>query len=297
MLIYLDSESNRKAHPNENFARELMELFCLGEGHYSERDVQELARCFTGWEIRNGRFRKNRYQQDTESKSFLGKSGVFDGEQAVEIVVNHPQSANFVVGKLYKYLVCDEPEPASELLQPLANTLRQSSMQIRPVVRQILCSNWFYSPQCLARKIRSPVELAIGLIRTLEISANTVAIAKDLLSVGQGLFYPPNVKGWDGSRAWINSSTLLGRANMLQSIVFDEKTRFAGEKLTDYLAQVKVFDVRQAVAFFCRQMMAPPVSDAKQMQVVELAQASGDREMQMRRALHGVCVLPEFQIG
>src|SRR5262245_31482607 len=119
MLVYLDSATNRKAHPNENYARELMELFCLGEGNYSEKDVQELARCFTGWEIKLGKFRFNRFQHDAASKSLLGKTAAFEDGAAVDWILEQPQAARFIVGKLYRQFICDEPEPTPELIAPL----------------------------------------------------------------------------------------------------------------------------------------------------------------------------------
>ena len=109
MLVYLDSADNRKSHPNENYARELMELFCLGEGHYSEQDVRELARCFTGWEIRRNQFRFNRYQHDFGAKKILGSSGKLDGEQAVQVVLKQPMTPRFIAQKLVHFLVMDEP--------------------------------------------------------------------------------------------------------------------------------------------------------------------------------------------
>ncbi|MEL7338750.1 MAG: DUF1800 family protein, partial [Planctomycetota bacterium] len=138
MLVYLDSASNRKSHPNENFARELMELFCLGEGNYTESDVLELARCFTGWEIRNDRFRKNRYQHDNGEKTLLGKRGNFDGEQAIQIVIERDEMPLFICRKLFRYFLCDEPEPSDELLAIPARTFREQGLRVAPVLRQML---------------------------------------------------------------------------------------------------------------------------------------------------------------
>ena len=130
MLVYLDSATNRKAHPNENYARELMELFCLGEGNYSEKDVQELARCFTGWEIKLGKFRFNRFQHDSSAKTVLGKTGPFEDGESIDWILEQPQAAQFIVGKLYRQFVCDEPAPPPQLLEPLANELREHEWQI-----------------------------------------------------------------------------------------------------------------------------------------------------------------------
>ena len=180
MLVYLDSASNRKAHPNENFAREIMELFCLGEGNYTEQDIRELARCFTGWEVKRRKFRFNRYQHDSGTKSVLGDSGTFGGEEGVGIVVGQDSAALFIAAKLVKYFVMDEPQPSPELLAPLANFLRDQDMQIGPTVQKLLSSNLFYSKHSVGRKVRSPVELAIGFLRTLDGSTDSYKLAEAL---------------------------------------------------------------------------------------------------------------------
>ena len=200
MLVYLDSASNRKAHPNENYAREIMELFCLGEGNYTEKDIRELARCFTGWEIRREKFRFNRYQHDTGSKNVLGESGEFGGEKGVEIVAGQDAAPLFIAMKLVKFFVMEEPQPTDDLLSPLAQELRDNDMQIAPVVKRILSSNLFFSNLSIGRKVRSPVEFAVGFLRSLEGSTNSYELAEQLNTLGQGLLYPPSVKGWDGGR-------------------------------------------------------------------------------------------------
>lgn len=231
MLIYLDSISNRKAHPNENYARELMELFCLGEGNYTERDVQELARCFTGWEIRRKMFRFNPYQHDDGMKSILGKASIESGEEAIDVVLAQKAMPEFICRKLFRYLICDEPSPPEATIAPLAARLVASNYEIRPVVEMILKSNLMLSMWSLGKKVRSPVELAVEWMRSLSISTNMDRVVKSLKPLGQALFYPPNVKGWDGGRAWINSSTLIGRANFVVDLISDENTRFGGKSL------------------------------------------------------------------
>jgi hypothetical protein len=138
MLIYLDSVSNRKSHPNENYAREIMELFALGEGNYTEQDIRELARCFTGWEIKRKKFRFNRYQHDSGTKTVLGTTGKLSGEEGVAIVAGQDTAPQFIVGKLIRFFVMDEPAPPNDLIEPLARELRKNNMQIAPTVRRIL---------------------------------------------------------------------------------------------------------------------------------------------------------------
>lgn len=298
MLIYLDSVTNRKAHPNENYARELMELFCLGEGNYTERDVQELARCFTGWEIKNRRFRKNRYQHDNGTKNVLGQQGNFDGEDAVRVVLQQPAMPRFIVAKLIRFFVCDEPRAPRPLVDELANEFRGNGLQIGPVIARILRSNLFYSEYSLARKIRSPIEMAIGLLRSLQGSTNVVDLAQQLTQVGQGLFYPPNVKGWDGGRSWINSSTLLGRANLVRRLLEHEKTRFAGGSLQQLVASRGLQDPRDIVAWLGELLVAVPLSkDVVARLVALVADSQQAEEARIKQMLHAMCTLPEFQLA
>lgn len=298
MLIYLDSAVNRKAHPNENFARELMELFCLGEGNYSERDVQELARCFTGWEIKNNRFRKNRYQQDTGEKTVLSQSGRFDGENGVRIVLEQPHLERFLARKWFRFFVADEPQPSDELLQPLADCFREHELRIAPAIKMLLHSNLFFSAQAVGRKIRSPVELIAGMLRSLKGTTNTQLISQGLLSIGQGLFYPPSVKGWDGGRAWINSSTLLGRSNLMADILKNDATLFEQQNLTDYLARFDVRTSEQALAHFEMCLSPTRLSDSTRSQLCETFSAGqGDREQTLRSLLHAFISLPQSQLG
>lgn len=298
MLIYLDSSVNRKAHPNENFARELMELFCLGEGNYSEQDVRELARCFTGWEVKNKLFRKNRYQQDTGVKSLLGASGNFDGEDGVRVVLQQPHLEQFLARKWYRFFIADQPAPSAELLQPLADTFRRHDLQIAPAVQMILQSNLFYSSIALGQRIKSPVELVIGTLRSLKATTNTQLIAQGLRGIGQGLFYPPNVKGWDGGRAWINSSTLLGRSNLLAELLFHETTQFDGQSLGGYLESVGARSVEQVIAHFETCLFARPLDGHTRAQLVaSVATHTGDKERRLRTLLLACTSLPLCQLG
>ncbi|HEY2827087.1 MAG TPA: DUF1800 domain-containing protein [Pirellulales bacterium] len=296
MLVYLDSATNRKAHPNENYARELMELFCLGEGNYSEHDVQELARCFTGWEIKLGSFRFNPYQHDSGSKTIFGKTGDFVQGESIDWILEQPQAARFIVGKLFRQLVCDEPTPPPQLLEPLAIELCEQQWQIGPVVQRILGSQLFFSSHAIGRKVRSPVDLAIGLPRSLEGTANARQLATDLHQNGQGLFFPPNVKGWDGGRTWINSSTILGRANMVARLIGDEKTHFGGSRLDEYFARLELNTPEQIVDLLIDTQLAVPLSVATRQRLIEICRNNPNRAAGCAEAIHALATLPEFQL-
>jgi uncharacterized protein (DUF1800 family) len=300
MLVYLDSATNRKSHPNENYAREVMELFCLGEGNYTEADVQQVARCFTGWEIRRDAFRFNRYQHDDGEKMFLGETGRFGGEDAVRVILAQPAAPRFIVRKLFHYFFCDEPAPPDALLEPLAEDFRRHDLQIAPVVERMLSSRLFFSELAVGRKIRSPVELAIGLLRALEGSVNSYELARGLNELGQGLFYPPNVKGWDGGRTWINSSTLLARANLVRELLTDGKTRFGGGSLTELLEKDNARAPRQQVSHLAELLVAVPLAKQIEQRLVDLASDDAnekDPERRLREVVYAMASTPEFQLG
>jgi uncharacterized protein (DUF1800 family) len=296
MLLYLDSATNRKAHPNENYARELMELFCLGEGNYTEKDVQELARCFTGWEVRRDTFHFNPNHHDTGAKTVLGKTGPFGGEEAVRIVLEQPAAPRFIAAKLVRFFVFDEPAPSEALVEPLARELRDNGWNVGKLVARILGSNLFFSEEhAVGRKIRSPVDLAVGFLRALKGSTDTQMLARELEQLGQALFYPPNVKGWDGGRAWINSSTLLGRANLMRGLLLSEKTRFARGTLSQLAEQAGARTAEEKVEWLAGVFFAVPIPPDVRKDLVALA-GRGEPQRALIETIHVMSTLPEFQL-
>jgi uncharacterized protein (DUF1800 family) len=211
MLKYLDNNTNRKQHPNENYARELLELFSMGIGNYTEDDVKAAARAFTGWTFRGEEFVFNEREHDTGSKTFLGRTGNLDGTDIIEIVLQQPCTAQFMAAKLLKFFVSDNPNPA--VVEETAALLRANRYEFKPVVRAILASEYFYSPQNYRTQIKSPAQLVVGSARLLRVQINERALAVAMRGLGQDLLYPPNVKGWDGGETWINTTTLLLRYN------------------------------------------------------------------------------------
>jgi len=263
MLLYLDSAYNRKAHPNENYARELMELFCMGEGNYSERDVQELARCFTGWEVRRLQFRFNRFQHDPGTKELLGITNIESGEGAIDVVLNHEATPRFIVSKLFRFFIADEPQPSPELLEPLARQFREDNLKIAPVLQRILSSNLMFSQLTRTRKIRSPLEWMLGWMQALQITGNLQLVSEGLTQMGQSLYFPPNVKGWEGGRSWINSSTLVARANALHKLMHDGNTRFGKTSLLEYAKSIQVAEPIRWIEHLQRYFLAIYPSDAQ----------------------------------
>lgn len=221
MLIWLDSRRNKKSAPNENFARELMELFTMGIGHYTEADVRESARAFTGWGLRKKHFVFTATQHDFGSKTFLGHTGNFDGDDIIDIIMEQPATAEFISGKLFAFLVHDDPEPAT--LASLAETFRSNHYSIEAVVRQILTSPEFYSEKAYRAKIKSPAEMVSGTVRSLGIETSGRALRRLTDRMGQSLFNPFDVSGWLGGPTWINSSTLLQRLNFANLVAISSK--------------------------------------------------------------------------
>lgn len=295
MLLYLDSATNRKVRPNENYAREVMELFCLGLDNYTERDIQQTARAFTGWEVRNGKFKFNAFQHDTREKTIFGQRGNFDGDEAVRIILAQPAAARFIALKLFRFYVCDEPAPRPELVEPLATMLRENDFQIGPVVERIAGSQLFFSRLARGRKVRGPVDLAMNVLKALETTTNTKRLFSDLSALGQGVLYPPNVKGWDGGRAWLNSSTLLGRANLVRRLVDDSKDRFAGGDLAA-LVEKHANSPTQAVDWLAELLLAAPIGDEARNTLAEVAQ-NKDKPRGCANLVHALATLPEFQFG
>ncbi len=298
MLLYLDSATNRKVHPNENFAREVMELFCLGLGHYTEHDIQELARCFTGWEIQYGKFKFNQYQHDYGSKTVLGRRGDFDGDEGLAAILDQPATAEFVCGKLLRFFVADDEVFTPEWIAPLATKFRESNLTVAPVLEMIFTSRLFYSEAAIGRKVRSPIELGVGVLRALDGTTNMVELARRLRDLGQMPLYPPNVKGWDGGRVWINSSTLLGRANLMQSLATSSEVRFAGGSLEQLLGERGIKSPGEAIDHLAELLVAVPLTGEVRAQLLAAVDQSGQPpDQKLRLALHLVGSVPEFQLA
>jgi len=220
MVIYLDSVSNKKGEPNENFAREVLELFTLGEGHYSEQDVREAARAFTGWSLdrRTGEFRFRPRLHDYGEKIVLGRTGDFDGDDVLDILLAQPATAEFITAKLWREFISPTPDPRE--VKRLAAIFRSSHYEIKPLLRALLTSDVFYAPQNRAVLVKSPVELIVGTLRLLDMHSEDLRPAAFVgRNLGEDVFAPPNVKGWPGGDTWINSQTLLARRQLITRLL------------------------------------------------------------------------------
>ncbi|NML31303.1 DUF1800 domain-containing protein [Paraburkholderia antibiotica] len=219
MLQYLDGASNRKGRPNENFAREVMELFTLGEGHYTQRDVGEAARAYTGWSLDPDTLAytwlANRH--DDGEKTVLGQTGPFDGDQVLDLLLARPETASFVTTKLWHEFVSDTPEPAR--IEAIAGQFRASRYDIKVALRGLLLSDAFWRDDNRGVLVKSPIEFVVGTLRAFEVDYDDTAhFVAQIRALGENLFYPPNVKGWPGGTTWINSSTLLARKQFVEQL-------------------------------------------------------------------------------
>ena len=216
MLSFLNNQQNKKQHPNENFAREVMELFTIGRGNYTEEDVKEGARAFTGWGFNlHGEFVDRPFVHDNGQKTFLGRTGNFDGDDIIDILLQQQQTAKFITAKLYRHFVNETPDP--EKIDLLSDRFYQSNYDIKKLLNDIFTSDWFYSEKNIGTHIKSPVELLAGIRRLIPLQIDKPEV--QLLfqrALGQILFYPPNVAGWPGGKNWIDSSALMLRMRIPQ---------------------------------------------------------------------------------
>jgi uncharacterized protein (DUF1800 family) len=223
MLSFLNNQQNRKQHPNENFAREVMELFTMGRGNYTEADVKEGARSFTGWGFNlKGEFIQRPFQHDNGNKTFLGKTGNFDGDDVIDIILEQKATAKFITQKIYKFFVNDEVDPHK--IESLAEGFYQSNYDLQKLMNEIFLSNWFYNEKNIGTRIKSPVELMVGVRRLVPMELERPEAQLLFQRVlGQILFYPPNVAGWPGGKNWIDSSALMFRMQLPQLLTNSEE--------------------------------------------------------------------------
>lgn len=224
MLQFLNNQQNKKQHPNENFAREVMELFTLGRGHYTEDDIKEAARAFTGWGYDdNGDFIFRKKQHDDGEKTILGQKGNFTGDDVLRLLLEQKQTALFITQKICRYFVNEEKTDARNV-QKLAAAFKENGYNISLLLKDIFTSDWFYSKSNVAARIKSPVDLLVGLQRTIPLeyeSGKTLIRLQRVL--GQQLFYPPNVAGWPGGKSWIDASSLVIRMRLPEAFFADKE--------------------------------------------------------------------------
>ena len=241
MLIYLDGARNKKGNANENFSRELLELFTLGEGHYSDQDVKEVARSFTGWSFNKKRQvvrKKRRY--DDGIKTVFGRTGAFDSDDILDMLLANSRTAEFIAEKFwYEFISIDKPP--QNVIKSWAKNFQSNQYDIKALLNDVLSSNEFWDPKYRGSLIKSPLDLVIGTLKTLDLEDKNLplpSIANSLRRMGQDLFRPPNVKGWPGGAAWVDDVTLPLRQQFLTRLMRGNKKKQRGKMQTGMMASM-----------------------------------------------------------
>jgi uncharacterized protein (DUF1800 family) len=319
MLVWLDSNQNVKRHPNENYAREVMELFTLGVGNYKETDVRESARAFTGWHTTSGRFTMVHSEHDDGPKNVLSQNGPWDGDDVLRILLEQPACAMFLCRKLYRFFVNENVNPPDAFIAPLADAFRKSDYDIAVPVRTILRSRHFYSDYTYREKVKWPVEYAVGLVRmvgvgvTGRITVNPYALLGVLELMGQQLYAPPNVKGWEAGRSWLNTATVLARHNFAHSLVngmgdlndyakrFNLQTFFPAVNPLAFVLREGITDPAKIVNFYADLLLPGDFRpEVRTKLIAHIGDASPETEafaQRCRDVLFVLLTLPEYQLN
>ena len=317
MMVWLDTVLSQRNRPNENYARELMELFSLGINHYrqadrrnyTEQDIREAARAFTGWRIEEGRGVFNESQHDTGEKTVLGQRGRWRADDIVRICLEQESAPYFIVGKVFRFLVSETVPATAELLEPLATRFRRSEFNFGEMLETVLRSNLFFSQQVYRTRIKAPVDFVLGIVRALEGRIGTQALVNVLEGLGQRPFYPPSVAGWEGGRAWLNGQTLLFRQNLALALTSTVDDRFG--RRTDPAGLARRHQRRseaEQVDFFLRLFLQGDVPAASRTRLLDYARNAHNSpvpvywtvqdaaDQRVRSLCHLVLTLPEFQL-
>ncbi|MBN1764046.1 MAG: DUF1800 domain-containing protein [Sedimentisphaerales bacterium] len=296
MLMSLGAGANRKALPNENFARPLFDTFTLGPGHATQKDVQEAARAFTGLFVFKDRLSDIPREHDNSIKHILGQTGNFTHDDVVRIVLEQNATAHHIIGKLYRWLISETAEPTREIIEPLARTFARD-YNINHIVETMLRSNLFFSPAAYRRRIKCPLDFAMNLIRGLEGMVPTIQLGQDLAALGQNLYHLPTVNGWTGGTHWIDTAAVTGRFNLAAALVGKEKPYAKKLDPWEVAAQHGHNTTKSAAQFmvnlFLQDDLDASVRDTL-WEKLDSADAADPGET-IRRFVHRIATLPEFQ--
>ena len=323
MLVYLDTIDSTKEHPNENFARELMELFSMGVGNYSEDDIRESARAFTGWRITNEappaarpmtgatiteeekrkllqdaarayepKFVVQPRLHDSGSKTFLGKTGPFGGEEVISIILQQPATGKYITGRLFSEFAYSQPSKATS--DRLVKVWDDSGHSVRDVVREILVSDEFYSERAYRSIVRSPISFVVNAIRGLEIADElrpNMFSDKTIKGMDQALFEPPNVAGWPGGATWLSSSTFFARVNFLDQFLMGQRGRAQRLPALEGTASTEAL-VDRTMAIF----VDGNVSESSRRSIVDYAKTVSNEQQRAAAVAYLVLASPEYQL-
>jgi uncharacterized protein (DUF1800 family) len=301
LLLGLGANANRRAAPSESLARPLLETFTLGPGHFTEEDVREAARAFTGWFVLRDRFRFLPQERDDTGKRLLGRDGNLTADDVVRIVLEEPATSRTLVRKLYRRLISEAGESPDVLLTPLAESFAKD-YDMAKLAATMLRSNLFFSRQAYHQRIKSPVEFAVGIVRALEGMVSTTELAQDTADLGQNLCHPPTVKGWPGGPYWINTVTLAGRANLARALLRGGEPY--GDKLDPGAVAQKYGNttpesgVRFLLELFLQDDLEPAVREALLQDARGVtANGQGEPGAALRRVARAIVTLPEYHLS
>jgi uncharacterized protein (DUF1800 family) len=309
MLIWLDGRFNVRGKPNENYGREIMELFALGVGNYTETDVKQLARAFTGWQINDGKGVLNGKLFDDGEKEVFGKKGRFDADAAIDLILAQPAAPRFLARKILREFL--HAQPTDLQIDHYATRLLATDWDIKAVLTELLSSRLFYSDWAYRAKIKSPAELAIGSALVLGGKVNTQFLREEMSKMGQSLMYPPNVKGWDGEAAWINSNTVLVRFNLAMAITSQRRDQEYAKRsdLQTTLKKLQADDAEEVVDDYARVLLDGAISSDTRGKLIEFMNRNEKDEPAMfkptppfinskvRGVLHIMMSTPEYQLA
>ncbi len=279
MLAFLDAGVNVKGAPNENFAREIMELFTMGVGHYSERDIREAARAFTGWNYEGVAFHIDAAKHDGGPKEVLGRRGNYDGVQVIDLILDQPATPQFLATKLYRHFVRDDVDPA--VAAELGRRLKAGNYDIAPFLEMLFLSHDFYAPESVATRIKSPVELVVSTYRKLGLAEipGVPDFNETTAALGQRLMHPPTVAGWAQGRSWITPGLLLERGNFALDVALPDINYIPGDRYPAAQAGYEIRYVHERVRSGLDLTTATKPGGADGgMEMMAMSTMSGDRD-------------------
>jgi uncharacterized protein (DUF1800 family) len=309
MLGYLDNDTNRRGRPNENYARELMELFTLGVGNYSEADVKESARAFTGWTFAGNQFVFQRNQHDDGQKTFLGRTGNFDGTDVIDIIFEQPAAARHLSRKLFEHFAYLGPEES--VVNGLAEIFKRTNWDVKSVLRAIFQSDLFYSEKAVRAQVKSPARLAVGAVQATGAQIPEQALVRAMDLMGQALLYPPNVGGWPAGKGWINTATILVRYNFSNLLLGGAMPGVGGRRQApariDWIDASKAKTCGAVIDQLANRLLNSPLDPRRRWGLLRALGTNredepfvldGERtQQQLRSAVHLLMSMPEYQLA
>lgn len=293
MMVWLDLQTSTKAHPNENFARELMELFSLGIGHYTEQDVREGARALTGYQLNKDRqFIYNAGQHDATSKTYLGQTGNFNGDDVINVILQQRAAAEYIAGRLWSFFAY--PNPGPDVIAPLADTFQSSGLSIKAVVRQLFLLPQFYSADSYQSLIKSPAEFVVGAARNLFLKTDAAGYPAFMQQMGMDLFNPPNVAGWPGGANWLSSASFFARMNFVNAVIYAKNGPDAAALFGDYPTR----SVDDAISLAASRLLSVPLtgSSAQTIQQFLSDSSGGVTDKNVKSFMYLMLATPENQL-